>query len=37
VEYKELTANQLQHLQEFDKRDYGSTCLVFYQRRDENP
>jgi len=37
VEYKELTANQLQHLQEFDKRDYGSTCLVFYQRREENP
>lgn len=34
VEYEELKADQLHNLQEFDKRDYGSTCLVFYQRTE---
>lgn len=29
IEYEKL---ELQHLQEFDQRDYGSTILVFYER-----
>jgi len=31
-EYKELA---LEHLQEFEQRKYGSTLLVFYERRSE--
>jgi len=32
VEYQEI---QLDHLIEFDQRRYGSTLLVFYERREE--
>lgn len=29
---KEYKKTHLTHLEEFDRRDYGSTCLVFYRR-----